>query len=343
MSEKRPFSVREYRPGDEEGIVALFNRVFSHNNPTFIPRVVDIWRHVYLGNPFGHQIMLATDEHGEIIGNYSAIPTAQSVRGERRLGTQIVDTMVHPDWRGMRKGGVFVEVTRAWKERFCHPAGPAYNDYFFGVIDDQIFKVGSRVVGYVAWHWPVPVWTRPVDAAWVDELQAAGAGVTVTASDWSGLDAWQALFEQHVGEVPLGVWRTAEYLAWRYRDWPGAPFKALQAHRDGEFVGALIYREGIEWEARPGFLLLDWIGPSGDRETVAALLAAVSRAALQAGRARVECFPGPGRHRPATLAALGMVTEPSRFNSAGMIFTDTFDDDWLRENWSLAMGDFDVY
>ena len=53
--------------------------------------------------------------------------------------------------------------------------------------------------------------------------------------------------------------------------------------------------------------------------------------------------PGPGSARPATFASLGMVTEPSRFNSAGMIFTDAFDDDWLRENWTLAMGDFDVY
>lgn len=343
MSETRPFTVREYRPGDEEGIVDLFNLVFSQGNPTFIPRTVDVWRHVYLGNPFGHQIMLGVDGAGTIIANYSAIPTAQSVRGERRLGTQIVDTMVHPEWRGMRRGGVFAEVTGAWKDRFCHPPGPEYNDYFFGVIDDQIFKVGSRVVGYVAWHWPVPVWTRPVDEPWIAELGAAADGVVVTPSDWSGLEAWQALFERHVDEVPLGVWRTAEYLAWRYRDWPGAPFSALEARRDGELVGGLVYREGIEWEARPAFLLLDWVGRSDDRAAVAALLAEAGRRALAADRPRVEGFPGPGSARPATFAALGMVSEPSRFNSAGMIFSDGFDDDWLRENWTLAMGDFDVY
>ena len=94
------FEVRPYEAGDEEGIVALFNRVFSEGNPGFEKRTVEDWSAIYLDNPAGMQTFVATDPDGLIVGNYSSIPAFCHSQGQRRMSTQAVDTCVDKAYRG---------------------------------------------------------------------------------------------------------------------------------------------------------------------------------------------------------------------------------------------------
>ena len=139
----------------------------------------------------------------------------------------------------------------------------------------------------------------------------------------------------------MGVFRDEAYLAWRYRDWPGIAYRALLARRGDELVGGLVFRLG--WMGQPIVPLVDWIGRGGDRAAVAGLLAAVARITLDAGGSRLETWVTPNMPLAPTLAALGLVPEPTPFNLCIMVFSETFDLDWAKRNWHFTMGDSDIY
>ena len=44
------FTVRPFEPGDEQGVLELFNRVFAEGNPGFVPRTMETWRRLYVWN-----------------------------------------------------------------------------------------------------------------------------------------------------------------------------------------------------------------------------------------------------------------------------------------------------
>ncbi|MBU0754142.1 MAG: GNAT family N-acetyltransferase, partial [Planctomycetes bacterium] len=68
------WTVRPYEPGDEEGILKLFNTVFSEVNPKFEHRTMEEWYWQFRDSPLGNQTTVAVAEDGEVIGQYTSIP-----------------------------------------------------------------------------------------------------------------------------------------------------------------------------------------------------------------------------------------------------------------------------
>jgi hypothetical protein len=342
-----PFSVRPYEPGDEVGILALFNRVFSEDNPAFEPRSLETWRAIYLDNPAGVQTFVATDSDGAIIANYSSIPAAAVVRGERRMCTQAVDTCVDKAWRGsLRKNSVFVTIAREFIAHYSTDGREPFDDYMYGLPNEQAFPVGTRVVGYQPVHVPLHALVHEVadgTEAWIASLEAeaVAGGVEVAEAGEAELAATADLFEASIDETPLGIWRDAPYLTWRYRPRPDVQYRALVARRAGAPAGVLIFRLG--WMGQPLVPLVDWIGPGADRPAHAALLAAALRIGTLAGARRFETWLTPNMSHHASLAALGLADEPTRFNLCIMTFAPSFDLDWAKAHWCFSMGDSDIF
>jgi hypothetical protein len=338
------FSVRLARPDDEHEILALFNSIFAEGNPAYVPRSIEAWRHIYPDNPAGAEILVAEDEAGKLIANYSALAYHCSVRGQRLRCAQAVDTCVAPEWRGsLRRNSVFVTIARAYCEIFGETNAEYTNEYLFGLPNEKAFGVGTRIVGYKPVHCPMPSLVREFDRAWVDEMARRGADVEVTESsaDDADLAAMGALFEAHIDQVPLGIWKDAAHLAWRYRDWPERPYRFLLARRGGDLVGALVYRLG--WMGQPIVPLLDWIGPGDDEGALAGLLARVGDITLQAGGDKLETWLTPCAAQRPTLESLGLFHQESLFNLCIMVYSELFDLPWARDNWVLTMGDSDIY
>ena len=339
------FTVRLYEPGDEIGILDLFNRTFSEDNPGFVPRTLEFWRQLFERNPAGLQIMVAVDGQGKLIANYSSTPAFCSVRGEKRLCTQIVDTCVDKDWRrSLRKGSVFVTIGADFLRFFSTPGQQPFDDFIYGLPNEKAFPVGTRVLGYKPVH--VPLYglvhhVGPDTAGFLATLRAQSGAVTVEergGDDWSEVEA---LFLSHVDEIQLGLWRDAAYLAWRYAPRPHEPYRTLLARRGGRLAGALVVRMG--WFGHRVLPLVDWIGPGADREALAALLAEAGRLALEAGAQRLETWVTPNTLHHATLTALGLRPEPTVFNLCIMVFAPDFDLDWAKANWFFTMGDSDIF
>jgi len=336
------FSVRRYQDGDGPAILDLFNAVFAEGNPSYVPRTLEHWEHIYLNNPAGHEILVATDTDGAIIANYSAIPAFCAVKGQRLRSAQAVDTCVARAWRGsLRKNSVFVTIARDYCEIFGQTNADYTNEYMWGLPNEQAFPVGTRIIGYRPVHVPMPKLSRELDQAWLDGLAQEGRGVELRESDGSDLGAMAELFERHLDQLPLGIWKDEAYLTWRFRDWPGRPYRAVSAWRGGQMLGALIYRLG--WMGQPLAALVDWIGPGGDREAVAALLGHVAGETLAAGGLRVEGWATPRAPHFATLSGLGLTRSDSPFSLCIMIYSDHFDLEWAQDNWIVTMGDSDIY
>lgn len=338
------FSVRPYEPGDEQGLLDLFNRVFSEDNPDFAARSMDTWRAIYLDNPAGVQTFVGTDSDGTIVANYSSIPAACVLAGERRMCTQAVDSCVDRAWRGsLRKNSLFVTIAREFIGHFSTPGREPFDEYMYGMPNEQAYPVGTRIVGYKPVLVPFPALVREPDEAWLADLERAAAdgGVTVGSYDLAVPAEAAALFERHLGQVEFGLWRDEAYLSWRYAPRAGVSYGALAARRGTELVGVLIYRLG--WMGQPIVPLVDWIGPGDDSAALAGLTAAAGRLCREAGGRRLETWLTPAARQHAALSALGFGTEDTRFNLCIMTFGSGFDLAWAKDHWFFTMGDSDIF
>ena len=89
--------------------------------------------------------------------------------------------------------------------------------------------------------------------------------------------------------------------------------------------------------------LVDWIGPGGDQQALAALLAGACRLGVASGAQRLETWVTPNTAHHATLTALGLRPEPTVFNLCIMVFAPDFDLEWAKANWFFTMGDSDIF
>src|SRR5262245_54835266 len=210
------FSVRPYEPGDEEGILALFNRVFAEDNPAFVPRTMEAWRAIYLDNPAGVQVFVGLDADRNVVANYSAIPAHAVVKGERRLCAQAVDSCVDRAWRGsLRKQSLFVTIANEFIRHYSTEGREPFDDFMYGLPNEKAFPVGTRIIGYQPVHVPLHALVRDLasgDApAWIDTLRARAGGVSVDEFTGGDVAEVAALFHDNLTGVPLGLWRDAAY------------------------------------------------------------------------------------------------------------------------------------
>ncbi len=340
------FTVRPFEPGDEEGVLALFNRVFAEGNPAFVPRTMAMWRHVFAENPAGMQGFVGLDADRRIVANYASIPAAAVVAGRRRLCTQAVDSCVDRAWRGsLRKHSLFVTIASEFIRHYSTPGRQPFDDFMYGMPNEQAFPVGTRIIGYQPVHVPLPQLVREPDAAWIRTLEreaAADPALVVEEVDAAGDPRTAALFAAGLDGWPLGIWRDDAWLRWRWRPRPdGVSYGALLARRGTAPAAVLVYRLG--WMGQPIVPLVDWVGGGGDRPALAALLAEVARRASALGGTRLVTWATPAMPHAATLAALGLRAEPSPFNLCIMTFVPELSADWAREHWCLTMADSDIY
>ena len=221
-----------------------------------------------------------------------------------------------------------------------------FNDYIYGLPNENHYPLGVRLLGYTPVHCPLPRQVRDFDEGWAAELAARAGDVVAQPADWAQLEVVAELAAQHAGEMPLGNVRDLPYLAWRYRDWPEQPYGLMIARRNGgqgEPCGAVFYRVGVPWEKRPVAAVLDWYGAGSDEQTMAALLSAVASAAWERQHPRVETWVTPAMPHVEMLRGLGLREESTQFNLCMVLFSRAYDIPWVKQNWWLTMGDTDIY
>jgi len=325
--------LRAYQPGDEEQILALFERVFG------IRRSPAHWRWKFLDNPAGRQISLALGPDGRIVGQFAALPAAAVTPQGSFVLAQGIDHMVAPE---AQQRGVFAALTRHFSEAFL---GPGRDVAYYSYPLAHKHSIDERITDAELIH-PVSALVWPLGR--VEGWRPAPAGTwrtlrhrvrRVERFDASVARLWQRVRD----ELGVAAVRDSRYLNWRYADCPDVDYALLQI--EGRIAGGVrgiaVLRFG--WFDEPVATLLELLLPAGEEAALRLLLAACHDLARERGLWCVKTWIPPGAALQPVLRALGYDAEPTPFLLTRIADADPQRGALMRRRWYYTMGDSDVY
>jgi len=335
---ERDWTIRKYEPGDEEGIVNLFNEVFSEINTEFVHRTMDEWYWQFRDSPLGNQTTVALDLEGRIIGQYTSIPFRTWLRGKEEVTSQIVDTCIASKYqRSLKREGVFLSVSIQYFDTFAY-GHPTVLCYGYPVPNAQ--RIGVRFLGYIPVLEPVKALVNNLDEKKVQALEDQGKGVEIKKVDHFGEDV-DVFWEKMKQKVQYTIFRNSEFLNWRYINHPKVNYRCYQARRNGEITGVIAYRVG--WINEKITPIVELFTDPDDHETQAALVARAAEDGMKENHPRLEMWYPPSGVWYRTFKALGFEEEPTRFNLINRLFADWMNNEWIMEHQFFTMGDSDIY
>ncbi|MFO0982540.1 MAG: GNAT family N-acetyltransferase [Planctomycetota bacterium] len=334
------YEIRPYRPGDEQGILQLFNIVFGEGDPAFVPRTLAQWRWEYAENPAGLHVTIAVDPRGDVVAQYACLPYFAQLGGERVVAHQGVDSIAHPEHRrGLKKEGVFLATAKAFFAQWGRPDRVAFG---FGFPNKKVYRLGLRQLDYVPVAAPVPTLHRNLFQK-PDDDEVGGAELADQVIELAACDAAvDALWRRCQPDHQLALIRDAAYLRWRYLQCPYGPYRihALPG-ADGSLRGLIATRQ--DWMGPPIFAIADWLVPAADEAALARLLRFAVARARAAGQQRVETWmPASSPHRRAILAR-GFGEEPCHYNLCVKMYRPSLTLEWMKQHWYYTIGDADVF
>jgi len=361
----RQWTTREYQPGDEFGIVELWNAVFPQGE---VGRgSLRYWHWQYRDCPAGQgRIRLAVKED-RIVGHYAVVPMFLQYRGEILLATLALDTMTHPDYRHQ---GVFVTLARdLYADLARDRIGITYafpnENSFHGAVNGLEFThicsppmyvrplrltsiveefLGHRLVASVA---------KPSSAL---VGTTAFPGSAVAERHWQHLH-WLSQFDDRISslwrftsrEERFSVFRSSSYLDWRYFRNPVRDYHALVFEEDGEFVAVAFLRCIEQYSLNFGIISELMARPNREDALEAVLLASLTFFSDR-GMDLAACLCFGDDRVAALLKRKRFLLAPERFSFKEWRFcvrrnSDSISADILHDsdNWYLTLGDNDVF
>jgi len=354
---KRGVTIRPYGPGDEEGIVRLFNQCFGEG--------LDMakWRWRFRHNPAGQPAIVVAESGGEIVGHCSYQPARFMVDGVSKIGAQHCHLMVRSDHRGGRG-----------PERLSYRLLCTLRSMAFGFGYDFIFYAPNRFSLWMADH-PVtgapkvmdlPQMVKPLNPLYLVRRPPGTGLLRLGRRLWSpgfllrrpagvheaeGFDGrfdrlWRLVNEGY----RMIMIRDSDYLRWRFMSPAGGPGEGLRLHpyrlhvREGEggLLGYAMVRVREEGGWRIGYLV-DMLARSDDTSTLRLLAKAALSDCRRDEADAVRCWmPGPYRAR-AVLRDLGFLPRPLAVGWRARLVTPEGRPDAPIDatGWYLTLGDGD--
>jgi len=317
MPEKadRTLQFRFYREGDEEGIVKLFNSVFTRET------TLTEWRWKYMP-PWSDRVCSVVIEDPEegIVGHYGGIEFPMILDGKEIKGIAAVDTMIHRKFRSFVR---LKTMYNLFMEDLIveHPM-------FFGFSPDRVIRLAVDRLG---------IYER------VESVHEARKRVVFHNSPTRFLyrlsphhlesSDFSDLIKQIISDYRLVVRKDREYLKWRYLDNPLFSYEiwGLTRRFSDILQGVAVLR--IE-EGKA--LLMDLIAP---RRTLKPLLIKVENLCHSRG-IREICIWAPTPIRDLMRSA-GFTIEESSTTLPRSTFPGTLTADEVRAKFFYSMGDTD--
>ncbi|MBX3462065.1 MAG: GNAT family N-acetyltransferase [Planctomycetes bacterium] len=327
-----PITIRPYRPGDEEGLLAGHNRIFPR-------RSLAHWQWKFRDNPTGLvHTMVAEHATEGIVGAYVTIPARVRMETATRLCGQCVDLWVLPEHRrhGPRPG-LFVNLALAHYELWGGQDADQ-NAFHYGW-PIATWRIGQRYLRYeMVRDWDFLFRERPAGGFPVRPTSAE-LEVRRVARFGAEVDALWAAQER---SLALALVRDSRYLNWRFADAQDAHYELYECRERGS--GRL---RGIAVVALRDLLfprtcfLVDWLLPADDLDATMALVATAEQRAdaLQAG-VLATLF----QHRDPRFLGfqrLGFLVYGSVYFQVVIPF-DQHDTHFYKEHWYHTLGDSDL-
>lgn len=351
--------LREYREGDEKGIIELHRQVFgSEVDP-------DWWRWRYLRSPTADAVIMVAESRGRIVGQYALVPLRMKVGNEECLGSLSLDTMVHPDFRGvgmftkLAEGAYAAAVGRGIRFVYGFPNANSHHGF--------VAKLGWRDL-----QDGIPLWARPLNIPSIIRKRFGGSERMAALAGWPvrmamGIfyrprkatgrcavreirrfdERFDALWKEASGRYNIALIRDREYLERRYSDRPGAPYIVLAAEEGEKLLGCAVLHCMPRFGLQIGFVMELMVTPG--RAEVARDLIGEAFARFRAEGADIAgALMPPGHAEARFLRQMGFIRVPKRmlpqdmfwgvrdlsFGGESPLVTDP-------ANWYISWGDHD--
>lgn len=333
MTSAPAFEIRPYRPGDEHGILAAFNRIFARVDPGFVPRTLEQWRWLYERNPSGRRIVLAVTEEGRVLAQYAGLPQRVLLDGQPGFFSQSVDSMADPEFRRLAREPLFVQVGRAFDAGFGGEP-PDKDTLMWGLPVPIAFRIGKKQLKYEL------VRQQHKLSGPIEGIRPPASGLE--AEEFTAFpEASDTLFARVARERAAITVRDRAQLNWRYRENPHHAYRIVGVRRAGELAGLAVFRKG-SFDLVEDALLVDWIAPADDEAVRGALLAWVLEQAHAAGCERLTTVFADTAPEWLAFQRLGLRVHATRYFLVAWSFSGRHDLAWIRRNWYYTLGDTDL-
>jgi GNAT superfamily N-acetyltransferase len=350
--------IRDYREGDEEGILDLRQQVFGDVDQVRL--LPETWRWQFCDNPAGPPLVALAEDRGRIVGQYAVIPTRFSVYGQALSLALSCDTMIHPDYR---RQGLFVELARDVYRRMeeedrmaavwgfpnqasltgftRHLDWRVLAVYPLRIIPLRPLTMLQKRLGMKKEPAPMPgEKKRAVHAP----VSRSIPGLTVQPVARFNRE-YDELWQRRRNLAPIIQIRDAAYLNWRYTAVPDFGYRPFSVRSGGRPLGYMVIRTLSLMGHFFGVLTDLFPFPIRDLPTTLQLVSLARGVCRDAGAEFMTCLFS--RADPAFLRAAGLKTVPAFLNprqwhfgvrsapANGTVLGTAAD-------WHLTYGDTDV-
>jgi hypothetical protein len=323
------YTIRPYRPGDEQAINDAFNEVFRRR------RTLGEWAWKFPPSPRERMIMIA-ERSGQLLAHYAALPLRLQVDGRVWPAGHVVDVFAaRPDRRGLSRRSAFVSTGEAFYRHFGTEGETAL---FYGLPGPRHRRQGAIQLSYDEMPFqPVCYLSRrpPASSAGLRRLGYRAE----PARDWE--PRLDELWQRVRGDYPVAVVRDAE---WALHRFAGNP--AVRYHRF--LVLPRVGRSPVAWVAfRTDQGLCRWLDLLWDHRHPGALelvLHLSARLAGQTGAGLEQLWLNGDRSTLEILEARGFTAgpEPNDLAMTGRKFTEEIDFARFDGRVYLTMADCDL-
>ena len=205
LDNKGTFTIRSYRPEDEQNVLALWKTAFGKEMP------ISLWNWKYQQNPFGCHMLLCVNDADEPVVMYGGVPYQAQWNGKRVEITQLMDIMSHPDYR---KTGLFIHTGNAFFDTF---GGSKHSVMLYGFPGKYHFEIGQKYLAYQKMASDI-AYLSADPAALSENKPSVSSGNIEQRFD---IDAsFDSLWKRCQVSYPFSVIRNADFLRWRFIDHP---------------------------------------------------------------------------------------------------------------------------
>lgn len=340
--------VRAYLPGDELGLIRLYERCFG--------RVTTLayWKWITRNDEAACNLVWVAERDGHIVGQYQGTPLRARVRGTTHPVIMIADVMVDPD---CRRQGVLLQMGQAAHAHWCE-AG-FYLGY--GLPNEQW---GSRAAS-LGWmplfelHWyrrilrPERMLARRLRVPLVRRFTVIGALYRFVtsrsrsrryieiSSDQSLDAAWDEISRRSENHGNIEIQKGGAWVRKRYLDCPTKDYHVLTAFDAHGAVGYVAYHVHGNAVARLA-TIAEITHVPGRADAIEVLCKAVERHCLEDGVEVIRVVMPPQSTITQGLESVGYRHGNGAFTFKFVPFSDAAREQGSKTRWGLQGGDFDV-
>jgi len=355
---------RDFREGDEDNLRKLHKLVFD----TQIS--IERWKWRYKENPAGQSIIVVAESNQRIVGQYALVPLIMRIENTLCVGSQSLDTMVHPDYRGQ---GIFVSLA----EKAYKVAEEKGIRFIYGFPNGNSHYGITTKLGWRDIYDGIPLWIKPINLeSLIKKRFLHNYLIAKMGSSASKLILWllnnkysriqentavcvireissfdnrfDAHYQAASKEYSIMVVRDERYLNWRYLRKPGERYTTFVAERGERLLGYIVLKCAEKFDLQIGFIVDILVIPQ-ESQAARQLISAATEYFTMKKMDIVGCLMLPSTFYSQKLKQMGFIMTPKKLLPQEMYLgVRSFSNQYTREfltiprNWFITWGDHDV-